>query len=190
MPTRGNLITVSLGRIVMRMLGWSIHGTFPDRSKLVIIVAPHTSNWDFIIGMAAMLSLKLSANWLGKHTIFVWPLSTLLRWLGGIPIDRSLQKGTVDQIVELFQSREQLVIGLSPEGTRKRVDQWKTGFYQIAWRAGVPILPVSLDYSRRVVGIGPLLTPSGALETDLEIIRAYYSNVKGKHPEQFSLPVI
>jgi len=155
-----------------------------------MIVAPHTSNWDFIIGMAAMLSLRLSASWLGKHTIFFWPLSGLIRWLGGIPVDRSLQQGTVDQIVELFRCREKLVVGLSPEGTRKKVEQWKTGFYQIALRAGVPILPVSLDYSKRAVGIGPLLTPSGDLEKDLQVIGAYYSLIKGKHPQQFSLPLI
>lgn len=190
MPTRGNLITESLGRIVMWMLGWSIQGKFPDRDKLVVIVAPHTSNWDFLIGMAAMLSIRLSASWLGKHTIFFWPLSGLLRWLGGIPIDRSLQKGTVDQIVDLFHSRKQLVLGLSPEGTRKKTEKWKTGFYQIALQAGVPILPISFDYSRKVVGIGPLLTPGGDLEKDLHAIGTYYSNIKAKHPEQFSLPVI
>ncbi len=172
----------------MWMMGWKIEGTFPDQEKLVMIVAPHTSNWDFIVGMAAMLSIKLSATWLGKHTLFVWPLGALLRWLGGIPIDRSLHKGTVDQIVDLFQNRKQLVLGLSPEGTRKRTEKWKTGFYQIALRAGLPILPISFDYSRRVVGIGSLVTPCGDLDKDLQTIAGYFSNVQAKHPEKFSLP--
>ena len=188
LPKRNGFLSAWLGRAVLRTLGWQIQGTLPDFPKSVLIVAPHTSNWDFIVGIAAMLSLRLAANWLGKSSLFFWPLGALLRRLGGIPVDRSSPQGTVDQVVDLFKNREQIVLGLSPEGTRKKVNTWKTGFYQIALGAGVPVVLISLDYSKRILGIGPSLNPSGDLEKDLQNVRAYYSAVQGKHPELFSLP--
>jgi 1-acyl-sn-glycerol-3-phosphate acyltransferase len=184
---RGSLGAL-FGNTVLSMMGWRIRGTIPDLPKFIIIVAPHTSNWDFIVGIAAMLSLKLSANWLGKHSLFRWPIKSLLHSLGGIPVDRTSHQGTVDQAIALFDGRDRMILGLSPEGTRKKVEKWKTGFYQIAFGAGVPIVMAGFDYSRKIVDLGPVLTPSGDLEKDLEFVRQYYSQMHAKYPENFSLP--
>jgi 1-acyl-sn-glycerol-3-phosphate acyltransferase len=190
LPAKGNPLTRSLGRSVLWILGWKVKGTMPELSKLILIVAPHTSNWDFVLGIAAKLSLQLEVSWLGKKSLFVWPMSVLLRRLGGIPVDRSSPQGTVDQVVSLFGSREKVLLGMSPEGSRKKVVKWKTGFYHMALGADVPVLLVSMDYANKVIGIGPTLKPSGNLQADLEIIRSYYAGIKGKHPDLFSLPVV
>lgn len=190
LPKKGNACTRFLGRSVLSVLRWTIQGEFPNRPKLVTIIAPHTSYWDFIIGMAGKLALGLYANWLGKHTVFFWPLDVLLRWLGGIPVDRSSSHGTVEQVVELFGSREKLVLGLSPEGTRKRVEKWKTGFYHIALRAGVPIVPIYLDYAHKILGIGPMMIPTGDMERDLREMGTIYSHIRARYPEQFSSTLI
>lgn len=187
-PQRGGFLSKFIGRSVLKAMGWHIEGAFPNAPKFVVILAPHTSNWDFIIGMAGKLTIGLYASWLGKHTIFFWPLGVLLRWLGGIPVDRASSHGLVEQVVAQFRSREKLVLGLSPEGTRKRVEKWKMGFYYIAQQSGVPIVPVSLDFASKTLGIGPRLDPTGDLKKDLATIGAYFGNMQGKHPEQFSLP--
>jgi 1-acyl-sn-glycerol-3-phosphate acyltransferase len=187
-PKRGNAFSRFIGRSVLWILGWRIEGEIPNVPKFVAIAAPHTSNWDFIVGMAAILALGISANWLGKHTIFRRPLAALLRQLGGIPVDRSSHQGIVDQIVKLFHDKAQMILGLSPEGTRGKVDQWKTGFYYIATEAGVPIVLIAFDYSRKVFQIGPAFLPTGDLQKDMECIRAFYSNAKGKYPQLFTLP--
>ncbi len=147
----------------------------------------HTSNWDFIVGMAGKLTIGLYASWLGKHTIFFWPLGILLRRLGGIPLDRSSSHGTVEQVVDLFRSREQLVLGLSPEGTRKRVEKWRTGFYHMAMQSGVPIVPVYLDYAHKILGIGPMMTPTGDSQKDLREIGDFFANIQVNIPS-FSAP--
>jgi 1-acyl-sn-glycerol-3-phosphate acyltransferase len=185
-PQRGGFLSKLIGRSVLAVLGWHMEGEFPNKPKFVIIVAPHTSNWDFFVGMAGRLTLGLYANWLGKHTIFIWPLGVLLRRLGGIPLNRSASHRTVKQVVELFREKQKLVLGLSPEGTRKKVEKWKTGFYHIALQSGVPIVPVYLDYAHKILGIGPAMTPTGDSQKDLSDIGAFFSNIQGKHPELFS----
>jgi 1-acyl-sn-glycerol-3-phosphate acyltransferase len=177
-----------VGRFGLRMMGWRIEGTLPQLSKLVLIVAPHTSNWDFIVAILGKLALQLDAQWLGKRSIFFWPLGSIMRRLGGIPVDRSAAHGIVGQAVDLFHNREWMWLGLSPEGTRQRVDRWKTGFYQIALNAGVPVLLISLDYSKKVIGIGPVMQISGDMTSDLLPLRSFYQAVKAKHPELFALP--
>jgi len=178
----------AVGRFGLRMMGWRIEGTLPQLSKLVLIVAPHTSNWDFIVAILGKLALQLDAQWLGKRSIFFWPLGSIMRRLGGIPVDRSAAHGIVGQAVDLFHNREWMWLGLSPEGTRQRVDRWKTGFYQIALNAGVPVLLISLDYSKKVIGIGPVMQISGDMTSDLLPLRSFYQAVKAKHPELFALP--
>lgn len=167
-------------------MGWKIQGEMENCPKMVIIVAPHTSNWDFIVGMGAKVALGLNGKWLGKHTIFFWPLGILLRWLGGIPIDRASSHGTVEQVIEVFQKNEQMVLGLSPEGTRTRIEKWKMGFYHIALGAGVPIIPVSLDYGRKILRIGNKIVPTGNEPQDFKLIHDYFAPAKAKHPDQFS----
>lgn len=190
LPREGGVVSRFVGRSVLRIMGWKIGGQFPEISKCVVIAAPHTSNWDFIVGMAAKQVLGLSANWLGKHTIFFWPLGVLLKWLGGIPVDRASARGVVEDAADLFRRRKAMILALSPEGTRRKVEKWKTGFYRIAMSAGVPIQLVSLDYATHTVGIGPLLTPSGDLRSDLQEIGKYFSGARGKYPGQFSIPKI
>lgn len=160
-------------------------GKLPDTPRYVLIVAPHTSNWDFIVGVLAMLTIGIRLNWLGKHTIFVFPVSLILRWLGGEPVDRRIHHGIVEAAIERFAARPQWVLGIAPEGTRKRVEQWKTGFYRIAAGAGVPILPVTFDYARRVVDLGTLFFPTGDEARDLRELRGRYRADMARHPENF-----
>jgi len=177
-----------LGQTVLRISGWKIRGEIPIVPKMVIIVAPHTSNWDFIIGMAGRLALQLQASWLGKHTIFFWPLRPLLLRLGGIPVNRDSAQGVVEDVAQLFRAREKMILGLSPEGTRSRVENWKSGFYRIALSAEVPILLIAFDYGTKTILIGDLLYPSGDLQQDFLKIRDFYSKTRGRHPEKFALP--
>ena len=184
-PARGNRFSRGFWRVALHMAGWDFEGEIPNLSKFVIIAAPHTSNWDFLIVMSIALALGLDAHWIGKHTLFRWPLGRLLHWLGGIPVVRSEQRGVVAQVVDAFEGHDRLVFAIAPEGTRKRVDRWKTGFYHIALGASVPIFPAYFDYPRKVVGVGPPLMPSGDLEDDIESLKAFYAPFTGKKPEQF-----
>ncbi len=184
-PARGNRFSRGFWRVALRMAGWDFEGEIPTLSKFVLIAAPHTSNWDFPIVMSIALALGLDAHWIGKHTLFRWPLGRLLHWLGGIPVVRSEQRGVVAQMVDAFEGHDRLVFAVAPEGTRKQVDRWKTGFYHIALGAAVPIFPAYFDYPRKVVGVGPPLMPSGDLEADIESLKAFYASFTGKNPEQF-----
>ena len=164
-----------------------MEGEIPNLPKFVIIGAPHTSNWDFPVAMSLVLALGLDAHWIGKHTLFRWPFGGLMRWFGGMPVVRSERGGVVAQVIDIFKGRERMVFGLSPEGTRKRVDQWKTGFYHIALGAGVPIVPGYFDYPRKVIGFGPPLMPSGDIEADISTLQAFYTPYTrtGKNPDQY-----
>jgi 1-acyl-sn-glycerol-3-phosphate acyltransferase len=126
----------------LSLFGWKVVGSFPDLPKALIIVAPHTSNWDFIAGFWAYLALDLHANWFGKHTLFVWPFGVILRRFGGIPVHREsrVARQVVDVYVEAYQSRDRMLLAIAPEGTRRRVEEWKSGFHRIALGAGVPIV--------------------------------------------------
>lgn len=184
-PRRG---TPSSRRFATRLLGafgWHVEGTLPDAPRFVLIVAPHTSNWDFFLCMLAMFAFGLQISWLGKHTIFFWPASYLLRWLGGEPIDRDTSLGTVELAIARFHTEPQWVLGLSPEGTRKLTAEWKSGFYRIAVGAGVPILPVALNYQRRVVAAGTLFSPTGDPEVDLTALRSRFHREMARHPDFF-----
>jgi 1-acyl-sn-glycerol-3-phosphate acyltransferase len=169
----------ALGRAYLRSAGWRIEGTFPPDPKYVLIVAPHTSNWDFVVGVAVAFAVELRTSWLGKHSLFRAPFASFLRWLGGIPVNRSASHGVVDACVRAFEAAPNLLLALAPEGTRKGVSQWKSGFYRIAVAARVPILPVGFDYRERVVRLMPLFHPSGDLDRDLPLIQALYGQVHG-----------
>jgi 1-acyl-sn-glycerol-3-phosphate acyltransferase len=185
-PRRGSRFTRAFAHRLLGLGGWRIEGALPDAPRFVIIVAPHTSNWDFLIGVLAMFAVGVRLNWLGKHTLFRFPLGPLLRWLGGEPIDRTTNRGTVDIAVERFRTRRQWVLGIAPEGTRKRVEQWKTGFHQIAVGAGVPIVPVGFDYRRRVVGLGAPFHPAGDPARDVPALRAFFRSEMARHPARFA----
>ena len=183
LPRRGNLVSRTIGRLVIRMWGWRFTGELPDVSKAVVIVAPHTSNWDFVLGVAGMFAVGVRFSWLGKHTLFKGPAGGTMRWLGGIAVDRRSSSGVVEQIVALFHTSGNLILGMSPEGTRSHVDRWKTGFYHIAAGAGVPIVPISFDYGTRTIRFGEPLAPSGDLESDLPVLKRFYSGVAGRRPQ-------
>lgn len=167
------------GRTYLRLAGWRIDGAFPQRSKVVAIVAPHTSNWDFLLGVAVLFGLELRVSWLGKKEIFRPPFRRFLRWMGGIPVDRRASSGVVGECARAFADAPALLLALAPEGTRKGVSQWKTGFYQIAVQAGVPLFPVGFDYREHVVRFLPLFEPNGNLEADLPRIQALFKESRG-----------
>jgi 1-acyl-sn-glycerol-3-phosphate acyltransferase len=185
-PQLGTRFTRALAHRLLALGGWRITGALPNEPRFVIIVAPHTSNWDFLIGVLGMFAVGVRLNWLGKHTLFRFPAGPLLRWLGGEPIDRTTNRGTVDVAIERFRTRRQWVLGIAPEGTRKRVEQWKTGFHQIAVGAGVPIVPVYLDYRRRVVGLGASFRPAGDPAKDVPALRAIFRSEMARHPARFA----
>lgn len=185
-PRRGNLVSRGVGRSLLALLRWRFERSIPDVPKCVLIVAPHTSNWDFVVGVGAMLALGLRVQWLGKHTLFRWPFAGLLRWLGGIPVDRHAAGGVVERAVGLFRSSERLFVAVAPEGTRRRVERWKSGFHRIAQDAAVPILIVSFDYRVRTVGLGPLFVPTGDFAADLREIRSHFTSAMAKNPEAYA----
>lgn len=174
-----------LSVVFLKIVGWRCEGRPPDLEKYVMIGAPHTSNWDFLIGLTILFSLRLRFYWLGKHTIFRQPFRTLSLLLGGIPVNRSQSENVVEQTIRIFKENDRMVLVLSPEGTRKRIAHWKTGFYFIAHGAGVPIVPAYVDYQRRAAGFGPMFYPTGDIEADMKTISAFY-DVKGvgKHSEK------
>lgn len=181
-PRRGSPLWRWIGRTVMRLAGWGIEGTFPDRAKLVLAVAPHTSNWDFLHGAAAMFALDLKASFIGKHTLFVWPLSGFLRWMGGIPVDRSAARGIVGEVVDRFRGEPSRVLAIAPEGTRRKVERFKTGFLHIARGAGVPVVLVGLDYATRTVRIGPCFDVGEDIEAERARVEAHFAAIPGRHP--------
>jgi 1-acyl-sn-glycerol-3-phosphate acyltransferase len=185
-PRRGGRFARWLAGRLLALAGWRVQGGLPPLPKFVIIVAPHTTNWDFIIGVLAMFITDLRASWLGKHTIFRFPVAPLLRWIGGEPIDRSASHGTVEQAIERFQTRPEWVLALSPEGTRRRVERWKTGFYRIAAGAGVPIVPCSIDYRARIFGIGPPVLPDQDEVAGVATLRALFRKEMARYPERFA----
>lgn len=179
-PKRGNVFSRTVARILWSLTGWRFGGEVPDVSKAVVIVAPHTSNWDFLIGVTAMFALGIRVSFLGKHTLFRGPMGPMMRWLGGVAVDRSSSSGVVQQIVDAFQQHDSLFLTLTPEGTRGKVERWKTGFYHMARQAGVPIVPVVFDYGRRWITFAEPVSPSGDLERELPAIKKLFEGVAGK----------
>jgi 1-acyl-sn-glycerol-3-phosphate acyltransferase len=182
-PRSGNVISRTIGRWMLSLMRWDVTGAIPDRSKLVIIVAPHTSNWDFVVGIAAKLALGLDVRWLGKDTLFAGPLGAVMRALGGLPVDRSSSHDVVSQMVDRFAGADRLIVGIAPEGTRKRVERWRTGFYHIAHGAGVPIVPVAFNFGEREVQIGEPFATSGDAEKDVAALQQRFVGVRGRTRE-------
>lgn len=176
----------ALGRITLKALGWKIKGTFPKQAKFVAAVAPHTSNWDFIVAIAVKLKLGVRIQFLGKHTIFFWPLGVLLKRLGGIPVDRRAAHGVVDQVKREFEIHPQLILGIAPEGTRHKRAKWKTGFLHIAHRAQVPIIPMALDYRTKHFVIMPPIDIHQVDDATLQRVISVYDKEMAKFPANMS----
>jgi 1-acyl-sn-glycerol-3-phosphate acyltransferase len=179
-PRRGSAFSAWLGRTVLRLMGWRFTGTFADEPRVVMIGAPHTTNWDFVVALSAAFSVRLGFSWVGKHVLFRWPAGIFFRYMGGIPVDRRRPQGFVQQMADEFAARRQFWLAIAPEGTRKTVQRWKTGFYHIAVAAGVPIQLVFFDYPRKNLHMGPVLWPSGDLDADLERILALFAERLGR----------
>lgn len=170
-----------------RTLGWKLEGTAPEESKYVAVFAPHTSNWDAVMGLAIRFGIESRpASFLLKNNLYRWPFRGFLRWIGAIPIDRGRSHDVVDQIVDIYRERDTMVLGITPEGTRKRTPKWKLGFYQIAKKAEVPILLCYIDFRTKTAGIGPLIYPSNDMDADLDRIEAFYADIQPKFPENVS----
>ena len=167
----------------MWLFGWQVKADLPDVKKYIIVGGPHTSNWDFPFGLAMFYVLKIKLSWMGKAGLFQPPLGFLMRAVGGIAIERNSQHGVVEQMVEKFEQSEHLVIGLAPNGTRKKTQYWKSGFYWIAYKADVPIVCCYLDYKKKCANIGLTIIPTGNVNQDMALIRAFYQGIEGKRPE-------
>jgi len=168
------------------LAGWKVEGTAPETDKFVVIAAPHTSNWDLLFMLGVAYKFRIRLRWMGKDTLFRPPFGGLMKALGGIPIDRSKTNNVVEQMVEIYAGADELVVAIPPEGTRAKVRVWKTGFYNIAHGAGVPIALGFLDYKRKIGGIGGVYETSGDYDQDLEDIKAFYAGITGKHDAKYN----
>lgn len=188
-PRLGNRFSFWLGKAVLRLMGWSYYGTFAPDKKMVLIVAPHTSNWDFVLGLAVAFSLKLKISFFGKHSIFIPPFDRVLKRCGGIPIERGRAHGVVGQITSEMKKADKMILCLSPEGTRSKIDNWKTGFLHIAHNADVPVFMVGLDYAKKKIILGPSITVTSDTQTEMKKVYEFYANVQAKFPHKVSCPL-
>jgi 1-acyl-sn-glycerol-3-phosphate acyltransferase len=174
-------------RSFLRLNGWKVEGSLPvEARKCVLIAAPHTSNWDLPYTLMVAFVLNLNIYWMGKHSLFAFPFGPVMRWLGGIAVDRSRSTNLVSASAMALKAADgpvQLVV--PPEGTRGRTTHWKTGFYYIALEAGVPIVLAYMDYARKVSGLGPVFVPTGDVDADMAEIKRFYAGVKGRRPQHF-----
>lgn len=189
LPRRGNALSSFLGRMLMAAFGWKVAGPPPEVPKAVIIGGPHTSNWDGVFTLAAMVSLNLDARVMIKGSAFVGPMGWLLRAMGGIPIDRHSPKDLVQQSIDQFLQNDQMVLIVSPEGTRGGASQWKTGFWRIAKGAGVPVIIATADYHKKEIAFPSMITLSDDLSVDMAKILACYRGVEPRHPQYLSAPL-
>jgi 1-acyl-sn-glycerol-3-phosphate acyltransferase len=185
LPRRGNRFSKALAIFIFRLFGWQVQGALPNVPKMVIIGAPHTSNWDFPLAMTFIFYLGVRFNWMAKKEFFVAPFARIWHWLGGVPIDRQAGGGVVGQMVEAIQERAKIVLAIAPEGTRSKVARWRTGFYHIAHNANIPIVPVLADYGRKILTITEPFVPTGDVEADMPLIQARYQGIMGKYRDQF-----
>ena len=184
-----NTVLRAFSVFYLRRTGWTLSGQLPaDHPKCVLIAAPHTSNWDLPYTLMVAFALRLNIYWMGKQQLFDWPFGPLMRWLGGIAVDRSKSTNLVAASAQAIRDADgalQLVV--PPEGTRAKTRQWKTGFYFIALQAQVPIVMAYMDYPRKLSGLGPVFTPTGNAEADMAHIKAWYAQFKGKNWRQFDV---
>jgi len=186
MPRFGNGFTKGIGLLIVKMLGWRLEGEFPPEKKLMVALAPHTSNWDFVVAMPFIMALRLKASWLMKKEAFFFPFKHLFMWLGGIPTDRAAPGGMAKQVARQFRDNEKMWVAITPEGTRKKTAKWKNGFLRIAYAADVPILLVAWDFSNKCIQVDSVYRPIGDPETDMYEIRKRFDKYQGRHPENQS----
>ncbi|NQU27740.1 MAG: lysophospholipid acyltransferase family protein [Candidatus Marinimicrobia bacterium] len=176
-----------VGRLWLLFTGWKVEGQVPPGRKCILIAAPHTSNWDFPFMLTATYALGFKISWMGKDSLFKKPFGGIMRWLGGISIDRSAPHGVVDQMVEKFNQIEKLAVVISPSATRKKIEYWKSGFYWIALKAKIQLVCGFLDFEQKTAGMGLAFIPTGDIKSDMDRIRIFYAGIQGKFPEKTSL---
>lgn len=186
-PRRGGMLLGNAGRLVLTMMGWRFEGEVPDRPRLVVVVAPHTSNWDFVIGLAAAFALRLRVRFLGKDALFRPPLGWFIRWAGGIPVRRDSPEGVVEAAVASFRDEAPFYLAIAPEGTRRRVERFKTGFWRIARAAGLPVWTVALDWSGRVVRLDPAYETTPDLDADLRALQSRFRATMARRLENYGI---
>ena len=174
-----------LSQFILKLMGWKVTNIIPEIPKCVIAVAPHTSNCDFIMGKLAYTSIGRTANFLIKKSWFVFPFNYFFNSIGGIPVDRNKNRSITDKLADEFKKRDKFQLAVTPEGTRKRVEKWKRGFYFIALKAKVPIVLVALDYGTKTISFLDEFYPTGEVDKDMEIIKSKYAGIQGRHPEKF-----
>ncbi len=170
---------------LLKILGWKREGSVEGSEHCVVIAAPHTSNWDFFYTLLIAFAFRKKMYWMGKDTLFRKPFGKIVKWMGGIPVNRVRASNLVEETIRCFNENSKFCIVIAPEGTRGRVKHWKTGFYRIACGADVPILPAYLDYRRKAGGFGKLFYPTGDIDADMKKIRGFYSDKTGKNADNF-----
>ena len=189
-PKRDNKIAPVIASALLKAAGWRTVGEIPNIPQAVVLALPHTSNVDGVYAIPSLFALDLKVSIMGKHTLFKIPgVAQLMHWIGVIPIDRSNKGSVLQASIDKFKTGKPLFLGLSPEGTRDYTEKWKTGFYYLAMGAGVPILPVALDYNTKEIRFMSLVYPTGNIEADLPKIYAQYQGVIPRHPERLSQPL-
>ncbi len=183
-----NTLLRGFSRAVLRLQGWQVQGSLPpEAAKAVLIAAPHTSNWDLPYTLMVAFCLRLRIHWLGKASLFRGVFGPVMRWLGGIPVDRSKSNNLVAAAAAVIVAAPgSLQLVIPPEGTRGKTRHWKTGFYFIALQAQVPIVLAYMDYARKVSGLGPVFVPTGDVEKDMAEIKRFYAGIRGRNEDQFS----
>lgn len=183
-PRRGNRFTRAIARGILKLINWRIVGEIPNAPKMLLIGAPHTSNWDYVLTILTMMALSSDLHYVAKQSIFNHPFGGIFRWLGGIGVDRSSTRGFVEQMVREFERRESFGLAIMVEGSRSKVADWRSGFYFIALKAQVPITLVAFDYGCKRMRLGLGMKPTGDYKADLPVYKSYFANIQGKHPSQ------
>ena len=173
-------------KLLFWFMGWKVVGETNWPNKCLVIAAPHTSNWDFLIGRCFAYIIGIIPKYLIKSELFLPILGAFFRWNGGIPVYRNVKNDVVNQITELYNSKEKFVLGISPEGTRSKVDRWKTGFYHIAVNSKIPLLLLKMDYENKEMGVISEFYPTGNIIEDLDFIQSKFKDIKGKIPENYN----
>jgi 1-acyl-sn-glycerol-3-phosphate acyltransferase len=173
-----------IARFMMRRRGWRIEGKLPDIPKFVLIGAPHTSNWDFVLFLGVIFSLRANVHFMGKAELFRFPHGWFFRYCGGVPVDRKKSTGLVEQMVKVSNESKKFILTIAPEGTRHQVVEWKRGFYHIARNAGIPIVMAVVDGRHKTVRIGQVFHPTGDMEEDMKTIKGYFDGIVGIHPRR------
>jgi 1-acyl-sn-glycerol-3-phosphate acyltransferase len=173
-----------IANLILRMVGWRVDGKLPDLQKYILIGAPHTSNWDFVLFLGVIFHLKANVKFMGKAELFRNPFGWFFYWCGGIPVDRKKSQGLVDQMVDACGKSDKFILTIAPEGTRHHVTEWKRGFYHIAKNAGVPIVMAIVDGKQKTVHVGQLFQPTEDMEADIKTIQEFFAGVVGVNPRK------